>query len=82
MKHDIAVIEAAPQRSTIEHLENLLVQAKSGELQAIVYVCSYRGNTVNHGWGQLQNRMRLVGELEQVKWHLLSLDSGVARYME
>ena len=57
-------------------------QAKSGELQSIVYVCSYRGNWVNHGWGQLQNRMRLVGELEQVKWHLLSLDSGVARYME
>ena len=74
MKHDIAVIEAAPQESTIKQLEGLLAQAKSGELQAIVYVCSYRGNSVNHGWSQLQNRVRLVGELEQVKWHLLALD--------
>ena len=74
MKHDIAVIEAAPQGNTIKQLEGLLAQAKSGELQAIVFVCSYRGNTVNHGWSQLQNRMRLVGELEQVKWHLLALD--------
>jgi hypothetical protein len=68
------LIKQPPNTSLINYLENLLINAKSGELQEIVYVCSYRGNFVNHGWTKLTNRMRLIGELEQVKWHLLSLD--------
>jgi hypothetical protein len=71
---DFTLIEKQPEKTVIEHLEALLENARKGELQELVYVCSYKGNFVNHGWTKLNNRMRLIGELEQVKWHLLSQD--------
>lgn len=74
-KIDFRLIEKPPEKSLIEHLEKMLEKAKTGELQALVYVKSYNNNEVNHGWTNLpNNRMRLIGELEQVKWHLLSFD--------
>ena len=74
-KIDFRLIEKPPEPSLIEHLESFLKQAKTGELQALVYVSSFKNNSVNHGWTKLpNNRMRLIGELEQVKWHLLSFD--------
>lgn len=73
-KVDLTLIERGPDKSLIEHIESILAAAKSGELQEIVYVCGYRNNSVNHGWSKLNNRMRMIGELEQVKWHLLRMD--------
>ena len=69
------VIEPAPDKSLIEHIEDLLKEAKSGELQGLIYVCRYKGDKVAHGWaGVGTHRMRVIGELEQMKWHLMALD--------
>ena len=73
-KVNMTLIEKQPEQSVIKQVEKLLELAKSGELQEIAYVCGYKGNTVNSGWTKLNNRMRVIGELEQIKWHLLRLD--------
>jgi hypothetical protein len=73
-KTDLGLIEQPPNESLVHQLEGLVTAAKSGDLQEIAYVCSYRGNFVNHGWSRITNRMRIIGELEQIKWHLLSMD--------
>lgn len=72
---ELRLIQDSPQPHVIQALESLLAQAKSGELQTIVYVCDWRANSISHGWSSIKkNRMRIIGELEQVKWHLLSFD--------
>lgn len=71
---ELKLILDPPQPSVIKQVESLLEHAKSGELQELVYVCGWRGNSVNHGHSRIQNRMRIIGELEQVKWHLMSYD--------
>ena len=63
-----------PNSALIKQLNGLLEEAKSGELQGMVYVCSYKGNSVSHGWAVSSNIMRIIGEIEQVKWHLLAMD--------
>lgn len=70
---ELKLIVDQPQPLLVKQLEGLLIEAKSGELQSIVYVCDWRANYVSHGWSAIKkNRTRLIGELEQVKWHLLS----------
>ena len=73
MKVDFTLIEKPPEKSLIQQLEYLMEKAKTGELQELVFVCSYRGNFVNHGWSKLQNqkRRRIVGEMEVMKIELL-----------
>lgn len=72
---ELAVIESLPSETLIEHLEDLLAKAKDGELQGIVYVCSYRLNSVNSGWTALNdNRMRIMGELHQLLHHFASME--------
>lgn len=63
-----------PQQDLVLQLERLLEEARSGELQGIAYAVTYVASEVSHGWFFHNNRMRLIGELEQVKWHLLSQD--------
>lgn len=72
-KTALRAIVAPPKKEVIEHVEDLLRIAKNGELQGLVYVCVYRGNFVNHGYTDCGNRMRVIGELEQIKWKLLRL---------
>ncbi len=70
---ELKLICDPPRQSVIDCLKKLLEQANSGELQTIVYVCDWRGNDIGHGWSEIhKNRVRIIGELEQVKWHLLS----------
>ncbi|MFT6550495.1 MAG: hypothetical protein ACJA1I_000523 [Zhongshania marina] len=69
----LVAIEKGPNPVVIEYLTLLLEEAKSGDLQDIVCVMSYRGNRVNSLHTQVSdNRMRLIGELEQIKFHLLA----------
>lgn len=72
-KIDLTLIEKKPEKSLIEHLENLLKEAKSGELQEFAYVCSYKGNSVNHGWTKLTNNRRIVGEIEFMKSGIMEM---------
>lgn len=72
---NVSVIEKPPHKATIEHLEELLADAKSGELQGFIYICSYKGNKVNSGWTAIGcNRMKLMGELYQVLHHLAAME--------
>ena len=66
-KIDLTLIEKKPEKSVIDHLEALLVQARSGELQELCYVCGFKEGSVNHGWTKLNNNRRLVGEIEFMK---------------
>ena len=69
----LVTIEKGPNPVVIEYLESLLEEAKSGDLQEIVCVMSYRGNYVNSLHTQIgDNRTRIIGELEQIKFHLLA----------
>lgn len=72
MKVDFTLIEKLPQKTLIQQLECLLEQAKTGELQEIAFVCSYRGNLMNHGWTKLQNNRKIIGEMEAMKIELLT----------
>lgn len=67
MKVNLTLIEKKPEKSVIDQLEALLVEAKSGELQELCYVCGYKEGGVNHGWSKLVNNRRLVGEIEFMK---------------
>ncbi len=55
--------------SLVESLENMLVDAKSGELTGLMWVAQTQGGFVQSGWtGILTNRSRtMVGEMEFVK---------------
>lgn len=64
-----------PSAELIERLERLLADAKTGELQGLVYVSSYRANFVSSGWTTIrQNRIRIMGELFQAMHQLASLE--------
>ena len=68
---NFTLIEKKPEKSVIEHLEALMAQAKSGELQELIYICGYKEGSVNHGWSRLRNNRRLVGEMEFMKHQLI-----------
>jgi hypothetical protein len=73
---NVSVIEKPPHKATIEHLKELVVEAESGELQGVIYICSYKGNRVNSGWTAVsENRMRIMGELYQVLHHLAAMEA-------
>ena len=73
MKVDLTLIEKKPEKSVIDHLDALLVQAKSGELQELCYVCGFKDGSVNHGWTKLNNNRRLVGEIEFMKHMIIEM---------
>lgn len=74
-KPDLSVIVDKPNPELIERLEELLAEAKTGELQALVYVCSWHGNSIGSGWcGMSRNRMRIMGELFQLLHKLADQD--------
>ena len=72
----IEVVKDAPNDGLIKHIEEILRQAKSGELQGVIIISSFDDNTVNSSWHAdiMRNRMRLIGELEQVKYHFLAIE--------
>ena len=73
MKVDLTLIEKKPEKSVIDHLDALLVQAKSCELKEICFVCGFKDGSVNHGWTKLNNNRRLVGEVEFMKHMIIEM---------
>jgi hypothetical protein len=72
---ELSVIQQPPDPKLIERLEALLAEAKTGELQTIVYVGSWRGSDISSGWAGLRNnRMRFMGELYQILHDLAEQD--------
>ena len=68
----LSEVPAHPNTLLIERIEDLLEQAKSGELVGLAYVCQWKGDTVSNGW-QLSrmNARRLIGEIEFMKLEMM-----------
>lgn len=54
---------------TVETLEELLKEAKNGNLHSIIYVDSYNDGRVGSGW-TLPPNVKMLGELELLKINL------------
>ena len=52
---------------TIKTLEGLLESAKSGELEALMYVCQDRGERVGYGWDGQPTRL-MMAVLDEMKF--------------
>lgn len=61
-----------PNPDVIAELENLLEQAKSGELRSIVYVVSTNDLCTGNGWANIENIMRIIGELRVLEAELIN----------
>lgn len=61
-----------PNESLVSRLEDLLADAKAGELVGLAWVCQWNGDKVSNGWQLSQmNGRRLVGELEYMKLEIM-----------
>jgi hypothetical protein len=64
----LKTIGPKPKEDVIEFIEDLLRDAKSGELQGIVVVMTMKDRTTGNGWMGIHNNiMAVVGELTVVK---------------
>ena len=65
---DLYEITFDPNPDTIEYLEDLLEQAKTGEIQGFAIALNKKGPITANGWsGILTNCMAMIGELESLK---------------
>jgi len=63
-KEPIAVIEKRPHKDVIEFLEQVLADAKNGEVIAAVIICGHSDGCVSSSWAGIKNcATRLVGKL-------------------
>ena len=61
-----------PDKDVIAYLEDLLAQAKTGEIQAIAVVIAKGGYCTANGWsGVEKNCMSLIGEIETMKMDIM-----------
>jgi len=56
----VHIIKPAPDPEVIEYLEELLGQAKSGELQAFACVKYFNDNVTSNGWCSFDKNPRLI----------------------
>lgn len=71
---NVAELKPPPNADLIEALEDLLTQAKTGELQGLIYICSYNDSMVSHGWtlSTVRNHMRLLGAVSFLNNEMLT----------
>jgi hypothetical protein len=69
-----AEIVALPPRGfnadVVERLEQLLAQAKNGDVQSVLFLCDMRDNTIAAGWTGCENLYTLAGHAARVQ-HLI-----------
>ena len=59
-------------QQTVDALESLLKEAKSGNLRSVIFIDKHKDGKVGHGWaGQPDKRM--IGEMEDVKFNFFSM---------
>lgn len=63
----LSLIEVKQNDLLIERLEELLVEAKTGELQGLFYVCSWQGDYVSYGWNSRGVSRSILGAAELMK---------------
>lgn len=66
------IVPPEPRPGTIAYLEDLLVRAKSGEIQSFgIVVQKSNGGTANGWTGLGTNCMSIIGELESMKLDII-----------
>lgn len=71
-KNNIREIKPQPDKDIIEKLEELLEQAKSGDIQFIVYIVDRQNNLSTGEYGHYREETKIVGMMEVMKHRLLS----------
>lgn len=66
-------VNAEPNKHVIEHLEDALRQARSGNLRSVALVGATRGNTMYFSWDSNNDTPGLVGGVEMLKHDMLEL---------
>ena len=61
--------DMSPNQETIAHLEDLLKQAKTGELRAIFDICGWSDDSASTGWvfDKRNSSVRFLGRLSLAK---------------
>ena len=74
--HEINILR--PRKGLVSHLEDLLDDAKSGELTGIIAVGLWQGGNVGSGWSlpNGNNLRTLIGEMEVLKHKLIDDDDN------
>ena len=69
--HEINILR--PREDLVRHLENLVNQAKSGELTGIIAVSLWQGGTVGSGWSlpNGHNLRTMLGEMDILRHNLI-----------
>ena len=67
-----------PREDLVRHLEDIVTQAKSGELTGIIAVSLWQGGNVGSGWSlpNGHNLRTMIGELEVLKHNLIDDDNA------
>ena len=73
--HEINILR--PREDLVRHLENLVNQAKSGELTGIIVVSLWQGGDVGSGWSlpNGHNLRTMLGEIDILKHNLIDDDN-------
>lgn len=66
----VAIPPRGPNHDVVEKLEQLLVEAKTGEVQSLLFICDMRDNTVAVGWTGCENLYLLAGHSARLQ-HLI-----------
>ena len=81
--------DRSPSKATINVLETLLNQAKSGELRSIIYAISFDNQGTDNGWSVDDRcyKKLILGELELLKQDfsssmLVQTDSALKGYID
>lgn len=67
MPNITSINTARTDQQTIETLEMLLEEAKSGRLKSLIYIDEYHDGKCGSGWAGTPT-LRAIGELERVKF--------------
>ncbi|MAF42864.1 MAG: hypothetical protein CMI54_01670 [Parcubacteria group bacterium] len=68
---EVKKIGAKIDENTVQVLEDLLASAKTGELQAIMYVDKNNKGECGHGWAGVLDK-RMIGELQSLNFCFLA----------
>lgn len=65
-------VEVKLNQNVIDRLEDLLEQAKKGEIQSSAFVLGYPGEYTGNGWeGMYINNIKMIGELRMLERDLI-----------
>lgn len=70
MKEVTSIKNIGVDDESVEMLEELLAEAKSGELKQLVYIHKNKEGEIGHGWAGAPD-LSMIGGLEDTKFEIL-----------